>query len=46
MTKAIDPRDEKNYQDAPSDVEHALGSAVRIEDTLPPPEDLIRKSSP
>lgn len=43
MTKAMDPKDEANYQDAPADVEKALRSAVRIEDTLPPPEDLIRK---
>ena len=43
MTKEIDPKDDANYQDAPTDVEQALRSAKRIEDTLPPPEELIRK---
>lgn len=37
-----DARDDSNYSDAPLDVETALREAVRIEDTLPPPEKLIR----
>ena len=44
MTNGKDPRDEANYQDAPADVEQVLQSAVRIEDTLPPPEELIRRT--
>ncbi|MFO8063109.1 MAG: BrnA antitoxin family protein [Spirochaetia bacterium] len=43
MSKSKDPRDDTNYQDAPEDVIEALKSARRIEDTLPPPEELVRK---
>jgi uncharacterized protein (DUF4415 family) len=43
MTEKIDPKDDANYQDAPADVERALRSAQRIEDSLPPPEELLRK---
>lgn len=43
MNKETDPKDDANYQDAPTDVEQALRSAKRIEDALPPPEELIRK---
>ena len=43
MTEKIDPKDDANYQDAPADVEQALRSAQRIEDSLPPPEELLRK---
>lgn len=43
MTQETDPKDEANYQDAPPDIEQALRSAKRIEDTLPPPEELVRK---
>lgn len=43
MNTEIDPKDDANYQDAPTDVEQALRSAKRIEDALPPPEELIRK---
>jgi hypothetical protein len=43
MTKETDPKDDADYQDAPTDVVHPLRSARRIEDTLPPPEELVRK---
>lgn len=43
MSKEMDPRNDENYQDAPEDIEQALTSAERIEDTLPPPEELVRK---
>lgn len=43
MTEKIDPKDDANYQDAPADVEQALRSGQRIEDSLPPPEELLRK---
>ena len=43
MTEKIDPKDDANYQDAPADVEQALRGAQRIEDSLPPPEELLRK---
>lgn len=43
MSEEIDPRNDANYQDAPEDVEPALQSAKRIEDTLPPPEELVRQ---
>jgi uncharacterized protein (DUF4415 family) len=43
MTKENDPKDEANYDDAPTDVEQALRSATRIEDTLPSPDELVRK---
>lgn len=43
MTNDIDPRNDENYQDAPADVEKALRSAEQIEDSLPPPEELIRR---
>ena len=43
MTREVDPRDETHYRDAPEDVEQAVRSAVRIEGTLPPPEELVRK---
>ena len=43
MSKEINPRNDANYQDAPEDVELALRSAKRIEDTLPPPEELVRQ---
>ena len=36
-------RDDENYTDAPSDIATALKQASRIEDTLPPPEQLLRK---
>jgi uncharacterized protein (DUF4415 family) len=39
----IDPRDDNNYTDAPRDVEESLKSASQLEDTLPPPEQLVRK---
>ena len=43
MSKEMDPRNDANYRDAPEDIEQALRSAERIEDTLPPPEELVRK---
>lgn len=43
MSKEIDPKDNANYHEALTDVEQALRSARRIEDTLPPPEELVRK---
>ena len=43
MSTEIDPRDDANYQEAPEEIEQALRSAKRIEDTLPPPEELVRK---
>ena len=43
MSKSIDPRDDANYQDAPDDVTRALEHAKRIEDTLPPPDELVRR---
>jgi uncharacterized protein (DUF4415 family) len=43
MSKSKDPRDDTNYQDAPEDVTQALKSAKRIEDNLPPPDELVRK---
>jgi len=43
MSTEKDPRNDANYRDAPEDIEQALGSAKRIEDTLPPPEELVRK---
>lgn len=43
MTTETDPRDDSNYQEAPADVERALRSAERIEDTLPPPGELLRE---
>jgi len=43
MSKSKDPRDDTNYRDAPDDVAEALKSAKRIEDTLPPPDELVRK---
>ena len=43
MNRENDPRDETHYRDAPEDVEQAVRRAVRIEDTLPPPEELVRK---
>ena len=42
MNDSRDPRDDANYQDAPKHIETALRSATRIEDTLPPPEELVR----
>jgi len=46
MSKENDPRDDANYRDAPEDIEQALGSGMRIEDTLPSPEELVRKKQP
>ena len=43
MTTKRDPRDDASFQDAPSEIREALKSAKRIEDTLPPPEELVRK---
>lgn len=43
MDKSTDPGNDANYNDAPDDVAQALRSAKRIEDTLPPPDELIRK---
>ena len=43
MSTPKDPKDDVNYKDAPADIDSALRSATRIEDTLPPPEQLIRK---
>lgn len=43
MKENRDPQDDGNYRDAPDHIEKALKSAKRIEDTLPPPEELIRK---
>lgn len=43
MSKEIDPKDNTNYREAPADVQQALRSARRIEDMLPPPEELVRK---
>ena len=43
MSKTREPRDDMNYQDAPEEVAEALRSAKRIEDTLPPPDELVRK---
>ncbi len=43
MSTEKDPRNDANYRDAPEDIEQALGRAKRIEDTLPPPEELERK---
>ena len=43
MSTEKDPTNDANYRDAPEDIEQALGSAKRIEDTLPPPEELVRK---
>ena len=43
MMKEIDPRDERNYSVAPADIEQSLRNARLLEDTLPPPEELIRK---
>ncbi len=43
MSTEKDPRNDTNYRDAPEDIEQALRSAKRIEDTLPPPEELVRK---
>lgn len=43
MSKEIDPRDDRYYEDAPADVEESLSRAERIEDTLPPPQQLVRK---
>lgn len=41
--KEIDPRDERNYSEAPAEIEQSLRNARPLEDTLPPPEELIRK---
>ena len=38
MTKII------KYTDAPADIEHALDEAHIVQDLLPPPSELIRKS--
>lgn len=35
--------DDTSYQDAPEDVIEAFKSAKRIEDTVPPPTELVRK---
>ncbi len=43
MSKEMDPRNDANYRDAPDDIEQALSTAKRIGDTLPPPEELVRK---
>jgi len=43
MSKQKDPRNDANYRDAPEEIEQALRSAKRIEDTLPPPDELVRK---
>ncbi|MFP4377792.1 MAG: BrnA antitoxin family protein, partial [Spirochaetales bacterium] len=43
MSTEKDPRNDANYREAPEDIERAMGSAKRIEDTLPPPEKLVRK---
>lgn len=43
MSENVDSRDDTNYRDAPEDIEQAIESARRIEDTLPPPEELVRK---
>jgi len=34
---------DNHYEDAPEDIRQALGTAKRIEDFLPPPEQLILK---
>jgi uncharacterized protein (DUF4415 family) len=38
-----DPRVDENYEEAPDEIDTALKHAKRIEDALPPPEELIRK---
>jgi len=38
-----DPRIDENYEEAPDEIDTALKHAKRIEDALPPPEELIRK---
>ena len=43
MKTEIDPRDERNYSEAPTEIEQSLRNARLLEDTLPPPEELIRK---
>lgn len=43
MKAEIDPRDERNYSEAPAEIEQSLQNARLLEDTLPPPEELIRK---
>ena len=43
MKTEIDPRDERNYSEAPAEIEQSLRNARLLEDTLPPPEELIRK---
>jgi uncharacterized protein (DUF4415 family) len=43
MDNEIDPRDDRYYEDAPSEVEKALSRAERIEDALPPPDQLVRR---
>ena len=41
--KELDPRDERNYSEAPAEIKQSLRNARLLEDTLPPPEELIRK---
>ncbi len=43
MSSEKNSRNDANYRDAPEDIEQALVSGARIEDTLPPPEELVRK---
>lgn len=43
MMKELDPRDERNYSEAPAETKQSLRNARLLEDTLPPPEALIRK---
>lgn len=37
------PRDEKNYEEAPPEVESALHNAQELVDELPPPDQLVSR---